>query len=453
MGQFGLALPALFATERLAGITTMDEANRFLRETFLHDHNRRFAIAPEEPGSAFVPFAGNLDDTLCVQDERTVGNDNCVRYKGLTLRIPKDRHRHHYVKARVRVHGHPDGHLAIFHGPRRLAVYEADGNVQGGRRKTRRVNRFDARRACGFVDKANTFPTTPQAQHQQQKRSIDVVHKAVNSICYRQGRAEWTGGRLLRKVERGRAGRPTKNSAQTGRISAARVKKPLYATVVTSAFQAGALLRNGVSILTFGVLRSRDYGDFVTKICTLRPSDTHWRRRGTGTPNGEQLAIMRMTRSIAVAAAAALVFAATPTKADTLAVQGIVAVTCAISTADAGAGALDLSASQTDLTIANVTEDCSDADGYTVTIATTNGTANGLLVSQDVNGANATDLTYSIKYDAVAVTLVAGSGTAAIRSGFTASQTVVLAITYTIPGGGLPADTYTDTLTLTITAG
>ncbi len=114
---------------RLAGITTMDEANRFLRETFLPDHNRRFAIAPEEPGSAFVPFAGNLEDTLCVQEERTVAGDNTVRYKARALHIPEDRHRHHYVKARVRVHEYPDGGLAVFHGPRRLARYSADGTT------------------------------------------------------------------------------------------------------------------------------------------------------------------------------------------------------------------------------------------------------------------------------------------------------------------------------------
>ncbi len=112
---------------RLAGITTMDEANRFLRETFLPDHNRRFAIAPEAPDSAFVPFAGNLDDILCVQQERTVAGDNTVRYKNLSLQIPEDRHRHHYVKAKVRVHEYPDASLAIFHGPRCLARYGAHG--------------------------------------------------------------------------------------------------------------------------------------------------------------------------------------------------------------------------------------------------------------------------------------------------------------------------------------
>ena len=129
--MFGTLQKRLPQELRLAGITTMIEANRFLRETFLPDHNRRFAITPEEPGSAFVPFAGSLDDILCIQEERTVGNDNTVRYKRLTLQIPEDRHRHHYVKAKVRVHEYPDGHLAIFHGPRRLAVYNADGTSKG----------------------------------------------------------------------------------------------------------------------------------------------------------------------------------------------------------------------------------------------------------------------------------------------------------------------------------
>lgn len=112
---------------RLAGIATIEAANRFLEDVYLPRHNARFARAAEEAGSAFVPFAGNLDDVLCVQEERQVGNDNTVRYKNRTLQIPADRHRHHYVKATVRVHEYPDGRLAVFHGPRRLAVFAADG--------------------------------------------------------------------------------------------------------------------------------------------------------------------------------------------------------------------------------------------------------------------------------------------------------------------------------------
>ncbi|WP_176697472.1 hypothetical protein [Burkholderia sp. CCA53] len=36
----------------------------------------------------------------------------------------------HYVKVKVRVHRYLDGRLAIFHGPRRLARYTADGQLQ-----------------------------------------------------------------------------------------------------------------------------------------------------------------------------------------------------------------------------------------------------------------------------------------------------------------------------------
>ena len=66
---------------------------------------------------------------LCAQEDRVVAGDNTVRYKNRTLQIPADRHRHHYVKAQVRVHEYPDGHLAVFHGPRCLARYRADGET------------------------------------------------------------------------------------------------------------------------------------------------------------------------------------------------------------------------------------------------------------------------------------------------------------------------------------
>ena len=112
---------------RLAGITDMAGASRFLKELFLPQHNARFAAPAEDQGTAFVPFTGALDDILCIHEERTVSNDNTVRYKRLELQIPAGRHRRHYVKARVRVHEYPDGTMAVFHGPRCLARYHADG--------------------------------------------------------------------------------------------------------------------------------------------------------------------------------------------------------------------------------------------------------------------------------------------------------------------------------------
>ncbi len=111
-----------------AGVTDMESANRYIAEVYLPAFNAEFAVAAREAGSAFVPWVGGgLDDILCEQHERVVGHDNCVRFDGLSLQIPADRYRCHYVKARVRVHRYADNNLAVFHGPRKLADYAADG--------------------------------------------------------------------------------------------------------------------------------------------------------------------------------------------------------------------------------------------------------------------------------------------------------------------------------------
>lgn len=113
----------------LAGIATVEAANRFISEVYLPEHNTRFAVAPEQSETAFVADrAGAHRDILCVQEERVVGNDNTVRYRGLVLQIPPSPIRPHFVKLRVRVHEYPDGTLAVFHGPRCLARHRADGS-------------------------------------------------------------------------------------------------------------------------------------------------------------------------------------------------------------------------------------------------------------------------------------------------------------------------------------
>ena len=114
----------------LAGITTMGAANRYLAEVYRPAFNAEFMHPAREEGSAFVPWIGaNLADILCEQFDRTVGNDNCVRYEGLALQLPAAQHRCHFVKAKVRVHLYANGNLAVFHGPRRLADYTRDGTL------------------------------------------------------------------------------------------------------------------------------------------------------------------------------------------------------------------------------------------------------------------------------------------------------------------------------------
>jgi hypothetical protein len=56
-----------------------------------------------------------------------VARDNTVAYESRRLQLPESKARAHYVKARVKVREYPDGTLAVFHGPRRVAAYAADG--------------------------------------------------------------------------------------------------------------------------------------------------------------------------------------------------------------------------------------------------------------------------------------------------------------------------------------
>ena len=109
---------------QLAGVTTVAAANRYLHEVYLAEHNASFAVTPEQPASAFVPVPAELwRDVLSVQEERQVGNDNCVRWQGRVLQIPPSPLRPHFVRSTVRLHAYPDGTVAVFKGPHRLATF------------------------------------------------------------------------------------------------------------------------------------------------------------------------------------------------------------------------------------------------------------------------------------------------------------------------------------------
>jgi len=108
-----------------AGITDMDAANVYLKDKYMPAFNEEFSVKPAIEATAFVKwFGGSLDDILCEKHERTVNKDNTDSFEGRTLQIPSNEYRHHYVKARVRVHCYTDGSMAIFHGPRKLAEFQ-----------------------------------------------------------------------------------------------------------------------------------------------------------------------------------------------------------------------------------------------------------------------------------------------------------------------------------------
>jgi transposase len=119
----------------LAEIVTLEAANAFIRDIYIPAHNRRFAVKAEQEGSAFIAIpAIDLGEILCIQEERQVGNDNCVSFNRLKLQIPASPLRAHFVKARVKVRQYHDGALAIFHGQRCLGRYDLKGAIAEDRK-------------------------------------------------------------------------------------------------------------------------------------------------------------------------------------------------------------------------------------------------------------------------------------------------------------------------------
>ena len=122
--MFGTLQDRLPKELKLAGIYEIEAANRFIREVFLPAHNARFARPPQVAESGFVAAdAAMLAEILCIEVERVVGRDNTVSHSGRRLQLPASPLRAHYVKACVKVREYPDGTLAVFHGPRRIARY------------------------------------------------------------------------------------------------------------------------------------------------------------------------------------------------------------------------------------------------------------------------------------------------------------------------------------------
>src|SRR6516225_4205469 len=113
---------------KLAGIYDIEAANRFIREVYLPAHNARFAKPPQIAESGFVAAdAAMLAEILCIEVDRVVARDNTVSHNGRCLQLPASPLRAHYVKACAKVREYPDGTLAVFHGPRRIARYDAEG--------------------------------------------------------------------------------------------------------------------------------------------------------------------------------------------------------------------------------------------------------------------------------------------------------------------------------------
>jgi len=119
---------------RLAGIGTVEEANRFLRDRYIGEFNRKFAVKAAERDTAFRRCARkDLDWVFSVQTERVVNKDNTVAIKDRWWQIEKCCWRHSLAGQTVVIHEHLNGMVSIRFGPHVVGRYGSDGQPLAAR--------------------------------------------------------------------------------------------------------------------------------------------------------------------------------------------------------------------------------------------------------------------------------------------------------------------------------
>jgi transposase len=116
---FGTFQDRLIKEMRLAGITTMEEANRFLGG-YLPIYNRRFAVKPAEAADLHRPIPKGLDlnGTLCIKTERALRNDFTVAHNRKLYQIADN-----LRVQRVTVEERLNGSIQITHQGQRLRYH------------------------------------------------------------------------------------------------------------------------------------------------------------------------------------------------------------------------------------------------------------------------------------------------------------------------------------------
>ena len=113
---------------RLAGITTVEGANAFLRERYVTEFNEKFTLPAANPQTAFRRTSRtDLNWIFTVQTERLVAKDNTIAIADRCWQIDKSRFRSTLAGCTVTIHEHLDGTVSIRYGPHVVGRFDDAG--------------------------------------------------------------------------------------------------------------------------------------------------------------------------------------------------------------------------------------------------------------------------------------------------------------------------------------
>ena len=117
---------------RLAGISSVEGANSFLRKEYIEEFNDKFSVPAAEKGTAFRRTGrSDLNWIFSVQTERVVAKDNTVAIRERMWQIDKTRFRNSLAGITVTIHEHLDETVSIRYGPHVVGHFDHDGNKLG----------------------------------------------------------------------------------------------------------------------------------------------------------------------------------------------------------------------------------------------------------------------------------------------------------------------------------
>lgn len=111
---------------RLRGINSYEQANQFLEEHYIAEHNRRFARKPaaEADYHRRRPTARQLEEVFWLEEERVVSEDWVVRYQNRLLQLERQSRHWAPSRSRVMVRENEAGEIAIYYRGQRLGFRE-----------------------------------------------------------------------------------------------------------------------------------------------------------------------------------------------------------------------------------------------------------------------------------------------------------------------------------------
>jgi len=128
-----------FATEqdrlvkelRLAGISTIEEANEFLDADYIRRRNERFSVPAGSSADAHRRLNGlKLGEILCVREPRTVANDYTIRYRNRRYQIEKKSAFAGLMGSKVTVETGTDGSMRLGWNGKYLKYHEIEGGTK-----------------------------------------------------------------------------------------------------------------------------------------------------------------------------------------------------------------------------------------------------------------------------------------------------------------------------------